>query len=83
MVAGYGQENEALEKAKTNKKRFEPELLTNGDTVKQLLARSRYFLYKNKSKWTSNQLQRALLLFELYPDIKEAYNLSQGVRKIY
>jgi transposase len=24
--------------------------LTNGDTLKQLLARSRYFLYKNKSK---------------------------------
>ena len=36
-------ENEAIEKTKKNKKRFEPELLTNGDTVKQLLARSRYF----------------------------------------
>ena len=41
------------------------------------------FLYKNKSKWTANQLQRALLLFELYPDIKEAYNLSQGLRNIF
>ncbi|WP_232505670.1 transposase [Flavobacterium crassostreae] len=42
-----------------------------------------HFLYKNKSKWTANQLQRALLLFELYPDIKEAYNLSQGLRNIF
>ena len=32
---------------------------------------------------TSNQLQRALLLFELYPDIKETYNLSQGLRNIF
>ena len=63
------QENEAIEKAKKNKKRFESEVLTNGDTLKQLLARSRYFLYKNKSKWSLNQIERANLLFELYPDI--------------
>ena len=44
------QENEALKKVNRNNKRFEPEVLTNGDTVKQLLARSRYFLYKNKIK---------------------------------
>ena len=48
---------------KTNK-RFEPEELTNGDTIEQLLTRSRYFLDKNKSKWYI-QSQRALLLFEL------------------
>ena len=77
------QENEALKKVNRNNKRFEPEVLTNGDTVKQLLARSRYFLYKNKSKWSENQLQRAHLLFELYPDIKETYNLSQGLRNIF
>ena len=76
-------ENQAIEKAKKNKKRYEPAVLVNGDTVKQLLARSRYFLYKNKSKWTAHQLQRASLLFELYPDIKEAYNLSQGLRNIF
>ncbi len=34
------QENEAIEKAKKNKKSFEPKVLTNGDTLKQLLARS-------------------------------------------
>ena len=76
------QENEAIEKAKKSKKRFESEVLTNGDTLKQLLARSRYFLYKSKSKWSKNQLQRALLLFELYPDIQKAYNLTQELRNI-
>jgi transposase len=44
------QENEAIKKAKKNKKKFEPYVLTNGNTLKQLLARSRYFRYENKSK---------------------------------
>ena len=77
------QENEAIEKAKKNKKRFESEVLTNGDTLKQLLARSRYFLYKNKSKWSLNQIERANLLFELYPDIQKAYDLTQDLRNIF
>ena len=39
-------ENEAIEKAKSSKKKYNPILLANDDTVKQLLARSRYFLLK-------------------------------------
>jgi transposase len=77
------QENEAIEKAKKNKKKFEPYALTNGDTLKQLLARSRYFLYKNKSKWSKNQIERAAVLFELYPDIQKAYDLAQDLRNIF
>jgi transposase len=77
------QENEAIEKAKKNKKRFEPLLLTNDDTIKQLLARSRYFLYKNKSKWSKNQTERAVVLFELYPNIEKAYDLAQDLRNIF
>ncbi|SDX97183.1 transposase, partial [Flavobacterium degerlachei] len=48
-----------------------------------LLARSRYLLYKSRQKWTNNQEERAKLLFELYPDIKKAYDLSQQLRTIY
>jgi transposase len=77
------QENEAIEKARKNRKKFEPEVLNNGDTLKQLLARSRYFLYKNKSKWTPNQLERANILFELYPVIQNAYNLTEDLRNIF
>ncbi|MFV8373681.1 ISL3 family transposase [Flavobacterium sp. LB2P74] len=77
------QENEGIEKAKKNKKRFESEVLANGDTLKQLLARSRYFFYKNKSKWSANQIERAALLFELYPEIQKAYNLTQDLRNIF
>lgn len=77
------QENEGLEKAKKSNKKFEPLILSNGDTLKQLLARSRYFLYKSKSKWSASQAERASLLFELYPDIQKAYSLTQELRNIF
>ncbi|HTG66756.1 MAG TPA: transposase [Flavobacterium sp.] len=77
------QENEAMERAKKSNAKFEFKTLANGDTLKQLLARSRYFLYKNKSKWTQNQIERAALLFELYPDIHKGYNLTQELRSIF
>lgn len=76
-------ENEAIEKAKQQKKAFHPVILDNGDTLKQLLARSRYVLYKKKKNWTENQKKRAALIFKLYPDIKEAYKLSQKLNWIY
>ncbi|MNY38264.1 hypothetical protein D3C86_1728810 [compost metagenome] len=47
------------------------------------MARSRYLLYKSRQKWTQNQNERAQMLFELYPDIKTAYNLVQQLRGIY
>ena len=37
-----------MTKAKKSNQNFESKALTNGYTLKQLLARSRYFLYKNK-----------------------------------
>lgn len=76
-------ENEAMEKAKTAKKTFIPVVLSNGDTVKQLLARSRYVLYKKESEWSKSQLERSKLLFNLYPDISKAYSLSQELTWIY
>jgi transposase len=76
-------ENQLILLAKSKNKTYNPQLLTNGDTVKQLLARSRYLLYKSREKWTINQDERAQILFELYPDIKTAYYLSQQLRSIY
>lgn len=70
------QENDAVEKAKKGNRKFESQVLTNGDTHKQLLARSRYFLYQNKANWSENQIGRAALLFELYPDVQKAYDLG-------
>jgi transposase len=76
-------ENQLLLQAKRENRAHIPELLPNGDSVKQLLARSRYVLYKSREKWTQSQNERAQILFGLYPDIKTAYNLIQQLRGIY
>lgn len=52
-------ENEAIEQAKATQTEYQAEVLSNGDTVKQLLARSRYVLYKKAKDWTETQKQRA------------------------
>ena len=76
-------ENEQLQKAKQLGRQYTPELLPNGDSHKQLLARSRYLLYKAASKWTEKQSQRAKILFNEYPDIYHAYYLVNNLRTIF
>ena len=76
-------ENKAIKDAKEKKIRYEPQTLENGDTLKQLLARSRYLLYKTQEKWTESQALRAKLIFELYPDIKKAYDLSNILNQVF
>ena len=77
------EETEAIEQAKLLDKKHEPQLLENGDSKKQLLARSRYLLFKSADKWTDKQKQRAKLLFELYPDVEKAYSLTHSLRMIF
>ena len=76
-------ENEAIIKAKNNRKAYNEKLLSNGDSLKQLLARSRYLLFKSPDKWTAKQKVRSKILFETYPKIKQAYDLSNQLRTIY
>ena len=76
-------ENDAIENARNKAFKYVPELLSNGDTLKQLLARSRYLLYKPSSKWTENQSKRADILFNKYPDIEKAYKLCQNLSWIF
>ncbi|AUS05276.1 DDE transposase [Tamlana carrageenivorans] len=76
-------ENEAIKTAKNNNYQYRAEVFSNGDTRKQLLARSRYLLFKSPDKWTSSQKERAGILFMQYPMIKEAYDLSNQLRVIY
>lgn len=77
------QENNEIALAKEVKQKYIPYILENGDTIKQLLARSRYLLFKSETKWTPTQRQRAELLFAKYPDIKESYELSMELGWIY
>jgi transposase len=77
------QENEAIKIAKESGVAYQPEVLENEDTLKQLLARSRYLLFKHADKWTSSQLKRSKLLFERFPSIKDAYCLSTDLGTIF
>ena len=76
-------ENEAVKKAKEQKLQYVAPCFENGDTAKQLLARSRYLLFKPENKWTEKQQQRATILFAHYPDIKKGYELSMMLRSVY
>ena len=76
-------ENEAIKQAKKQKTKYQPLVLSNGDTPKQLLARSRYILAKKPNQWTLHQKMRADILFELYPKIHQAYNHTLAFRNIY
>jgi transposase len=47
------------------------------------LARSRYLLFKDRSKWNESQQHRASILFERYPRLHQAYKLSTRLGIIY
>lgn len=77
------QENNEIELAKQTNQPYKAHILDNGDTPKQLLARSRYLLFKAENKWTARQEFRAEILFKQYPDIREAYKLTRELGGIY
>jgi transposase len=77
------EETNEIENCKADKIRYEPKVLKNGETKKQLLFRSRYLLFKSPNYWTLTQKKRAKILFKLYPDIKQAFSLVHSLRCIY
>jgi len=85
------EENEAIKKIreknrkdkKGKRKYYVPEIYENGDTKKQLLARSRYLLFKPMSKWYEQQKTRSTILFREFPKLEKAYELSMMFRSIY
>ena len=76
-------ENALIVEARNRKISFWSQRFSNGDTEKQLLARSRYLLFKPYNKWTETQKERAGILFERYPELKKAYDLSLLFRGIF
>lgn len=76
-------ENAAINKAKSEGRKYQTEVLSNGDTLKELLVRSKYLLYKFEDEWTLNQVKRAAVLFEKYPLLKQAYQLTTSFRSLY
>lgn len=74
-------ENELIIKSKKERKIFKEAEYSNGDTEKQLLARSRYLLFKPSNKWTNSQRERAEILFKKYPELKKGYDLTMMFRR--
>ena len=77
------EENEQIKLARSQNQKYHSQIFENGDTKKQLLARSRYLLFKSQSKWNDQQTKRSVILFREHPELKNAYDLSMMFRNCY
>jgi transposase len=77
------QEHSAINTARNLGLKYSPPLHKNGDTPKQLLARSRYVLAKRADQWTKSQKERAQLIFKHYPLLATAYSIVMQLRMVY
>ena len=64
-------------------KKYSPKKLKNGETLAELLARSRYLLFKKPTKWNDYQKERSILLFEHFPVLKKSYDIVNQFRNWY
>lgn len=88
-------ENRAIRKhrarrkaAKTREEReligqWEPQRMDNGETLPQIMARSRHVILKHKAKWNGQQKARAKILFSKFPDLEKAYGLFLNLVDIF
>ena len=64
-------------------KSMPPETYSNGETMRQILARSKHTLMMSQNKWTDIQRHRANILFKHHPILREAYGLAMELRQIF
>ena len=62
---------------------WEPQRMEHGETMPQIMARSRHIILKHKSKWNEQQCRRAEILFRKFPDLKQAYDLYLKMIEIF
>lgn len=62
---------------------WEPHRMDNGETMPQIMARSRHIILKHESKWNGQQRKRAEVLFKSFPKLKEAYGLSMRLTELF
>jgi transposase len=68
---------------RVRRQKYHLPVLSNGDTKVELLTRCRNLLSQSGDKWGEHKKERANLLFELYPQMKEGYSLICKVRNIF
>ena len=54
---------------------WRPVRMENGETKPQIMARSRHIILMHKTKWNTQQQERAAILFCMFPKLEEAYNI--------
>ena len=62
---------------------FVPMKYRNGETMPQILLRTKQALMTSPDKWKPNQRQRIDILFENYPIVEQAYDVMQKLRHIF
>ena len=70
-------------KARRKNEPFRPPVLSNGDTLVELLTRSKHALTQTHDKWSERQQARMRLLFQMYPKLKELYDIVNKLRSIF
>lgn len=68
------------ERFKPAKFKYIEQIMSNGETPLELLARSRYLLFQYSDKWNEKQRKRAVTLFEAFPEIEKTYRLCLKFR---
>lgn len=70
-------------KARRKNEPFRPPVLSNGDTLVELLTRSKHALTRTHDKWSERQQARMRLPFQMYPKLKELYDIVNKLRFIF
>lgn len=76
-------ENAAIKRCRKEGIPYVPLRYVNSDTRKQLLTRAKFILTRHEPKWTTSQRWRADIIFEFYPEFKQAYQLAMELTDIY
>lgn len=76
-------ENEKIRQCRQQKVQYRPDIEANGETLRQIMARSKHIMTRNISKWNGTQRKRVEILFGRYPQLETAYNLSMKLTDIY
>lgn len=82
----YKKRNKAKQlgvKYKIQKYKHNHLVMSNGETLLELLARSRYLLFKMPFQWTESQKKRAKALFSYCPELEQVVEVVTELRRWY
>lgn len=67
----------------TSMEPWSPAIQANGETMPQVMVRSRHLLFKHHTKWNEQQKDRSKVLFKAYPLLEKGYWLSMKLTDIF